>query len=40
VALEVREARTAEEVAAAGRVTLAANAEFAPVDPGDPFVPT
>jgi GNAT superfamily N-acetyltransferase len=34
VALEVREAGTAEEVAAA------ANAEFAPADPGDPFVPT
>ena len=38
--LEVREARTAEEVAAAGRVTVAANAEFAPADPTDPFAPT
>ena len=38
--LEVREARTPEEVAAAGRVTVAANAEFAPADPTDPFVPT
>jgi GNAT superfamily N-acetyltransferase len=38
VALEVREARTAEEVEAAGRVTVAANAEFAPADPADPFV--
>jgi GNAT superfamily N-acetyltransferase len=37
---EVREARTPEEVAAAGRVTVAANAEFAPADPGDAFVPT
>jgi GNAT superfamily N-acetyltransferase len=27
-------------VVAAGRVTVAANAEFAPADPGDPFVPT
>jgi GNAT superfamily N-acetyltransferase len=40
VALEVREARTPQEQSAAGRVTLAANAEFAPADPGDPFVPT
>jgi GNAT superfamily N-acetyltransferase len=40
VAPEVREARTPEELWAAGRVTLAANAEFAPADPGDPFVPT
>src|SRR4029453_10537795 len=40
VALEVREARTPEEVAAAGRVTVAANAEFAPSDPGNAFVPT
>ncbi len=36
--LEVREARTDAEVEAAGRVTVAANAEFAPEDPGDPFV--
>ena len=36
--LEDREARTAEEVEAAGRVTVAANAEFAPADPDDPFV--
>ena len=36
--LEVREARTAQEVEAAGRVTVAANAEFAPADPDDPFV--
>ena len=35
--LEIREARTADEVAAAGRVTVAANAEFAPADPDDPF---
>jgi GNAT superfamily N-acetyltransferase len=40
VALQVREAGTPEEVAAAGQVTVAANAEFAPADPGDPFVPT
>jgi GNAT superfamily N-acetyltransferase len=40
VALEVREASTPEEVAAAGRVTVAANAEFAPSDPTDAFVPT
>ena len=33
----IREARTAEEVEAAGRVTVAANAEFAPADPEDPF---
>jgi GNAT superfamily N-acetyltransferase len=32
-AVEVREARTAAEVEAAGRVTVAANAEFAPADP-------
>lgn len=38
--VEVREARTAAEVDAAGRVTVAANAEFAPADPGDPFAPT
>ena len=38
-ALEVREARTDAEVEAAGRVTVAANAEFAPEDPDDPFVP-
>ena len=37
MALEVREARTAGEVEAAGRVTVAANAEFAPADPDDPF---
>jgi GNAT superfamily N-acetyltransferase len=37
VPLEIREARTAEEVAAAGRVTVAANAEFAPDDPQGPF---
>jgi GNAT superfamily N-acetyltransferase len=36
--VEIREARTAAEVAAAGRVTVAANAEFAPGDPADPFV--
>jgi GNAT superfamily N-acetyltransferase len=40
VALEVREAQTAAEVAAAGRVTVAANAEFAPADPANPFVAT
>jgi GNAT superfamily N-acetyltransferase len=34
---QVREARGAEEVAAAGRVTVAANAEFAPTDPDSPF---
>jgi hypothetical protein len=38
--LEVREARTEAEVEAAGRVTVAANAEFAPTDPDDPFVPS
>src|SRR5829696_4205361 len=38
--LEVREARTDAEVEAAGRVTVAANAEFAPEDPDDPFVPS
>ena len=37
---EVREARTPEEVEAAGRVTVAANAEFAPTDPDDPFQPS
>jgi GNAT superfamily N-acetyltransferase len=37
VAVEIREARTAAEVEAAGRVTVAANAEFAPTDPEDPF---
>jgi GNAT superfamily N-acetyltransferase len=37
VAFEIREARTADEVEAAGRVTVAANAEFAPSDPDDPF---
>jgi GNAT superfamily N-acetyltransferase len=36
VAVEVREARSAGEVEAAGRVTVAANAEFAPADPDDP----
>jgi GNAT superfamily N-acetyltransferase len=36
VTLEVREARGAEEVAAAGRVTVAAYAEFAPPDPTGP----
>ena len=36
--LEIREARTDAEVEAAGRVTVAANAEFAPADPDDPFV--
>jgi len=35
--VEIREARTTDEVAAAGRVTVAANAEFAPADPDDPF---
>jgi GNAT superfamily N-acetyltransferase len=40
VVLEVREAQTPEEVAAAGRVTVAANAEFAPADPGDAFMPS
>ena len=38
--VEVREARTAAEVEAAGRVTVVANAEFAPPDPTDPFAPT
>jgi GNAT superfamily N-acetyltransferase len=33
VAFEVRQARSPEEVAAAGRVTVAAYAEFAPPDP-------
>jgi GNAT superfamily N-acetyltransferase len=37
VPVEIREARTAAEVAAAGRVTVAANAEFAPTDPDAPF---
>ena len=37
MAVEIREARTAAEVEAAGRVTVAANAEFAPTDPDDPF---
>ncbi len=37
MAVEIREARTAAEVAAAGRVTVAANAEFAPDDPDAPF---
>jgi GNAT superfamily N-acetyltransferase len=35
--VEIREARTDAEVAAAGRVTVAANAEFAPTGPDDPF---
>ena len=35
--VEIREARTAAEIEAAGRVTVAANAEFAPADPDDPF---
>ena len=35
--VEVREAGTAAEIEAAGRVTVAANAEFAPADPDDPF---
>jgi GNAT superfamily N-acetyltransferase len=38
--VEVRAARTTAEVEAAGRVTVAANAEFAPADPADPFRPT
>jgi GNAT superfamily N-acetyltransferase len=37
VPVEIREARTPAEVEAAGRVTVAANAEFAPPDPDDPF---
>src|SRR4029450_10129357 len=37
VPVEIREARTADEVAAAGRVTVVANAEFAPAAPDDPF---
>jgi hypothetical protein len=37
VPVQIREARTAREVEAAGRVTVAANAEFAPDDPDDPF---
>jgi GNAT superfamily N-acetyltransferase len=37
VPVEVREAGTAAEIEAAGRVTVAANAEFAPRDPDDPF---
>jgi GNAT superfamily N-acetyltransferase len=35
--VQIREARGAAEVAAAGRVTVAANAEFAPADPDGPF---
>ena len=35
--VEIREAWTAAEVEAAGRVTVAANAEFAPADPDGPF---
>ena len=35
--VEIREARGAAEVAAAGRVTVAANAEFAPGGPDSPF---
>jgi GNAT superfamily N-acetyltransferase len=38
--VEIREARTDAEVAAAGRVTVAANAEFAPDDPDGPFAPS
>jgi GNAT superfamily N-acetyltransferase len=38
--LEIREVRTAAEVEAAGRVTVAANAEFAPADPEGPFAPS
>jgi GNAT superfamily N-acetyltransferase len=38
--VEIREARTDAEVEAAGRVTVAANAEFAPTDPDDPFNPS
>jgi GNAT superfamily N-acetyltransferase len=37
VAVEIREARGAAEVEAAGRVTVAANAEFAPADLDGPF---
>jgi GNAT superfamily N-acetyltransferase len=37
VPVQIREARTGREVEAAGRVTVAANAEFAPDDPDDPF---
>ena len=40
VPVAVREARTAAELEAAGRVTVAANAEFAPTDPDDPFNPS
>jgi GNAT superfamily N-acetyltransferase len=40
VPVEVREAETPAEVEAAGRVTVAANAEFAPTDPDDPFQPS
>jgi GNAT superfamily N-acetyltransferase len=40
VAFEVREVRTEAEVEAAGRVTVAANAEFAPAGPDDPFAPS
>ena len=36
--VEVREAGTDAEIEAAGRVTVAANAEFAPRDPDDPFM--
>ena len=38
--LEIREARTDAEVEAAGRVTVAANAEFAPANPDGPFAPS
>ena len=38
--VEIRETRTDAEVEAAGRVTVAANAEFAPTDPDDPFNPS
>ena len=37
MSFEIREARTDAEVEAAGRVTVAANAEFAPADPDGPF---
>ena len=39
MSFEIREARTDAEVEAAGRVTVAANAEFAPPDPDDPDDP-
>jgi amidase len=40
VPVEIREARTDAEVEAAGRVTVAANAEFAPADPDGRFAPS